>query len=90
MEDLKTANLRLVLFCVNQSEASITWYSRDIWSNGWDWSAADNSDVPLLETVVGAADTKQEQRQEDDGADDEKNLKFSQWLQRYNRSFWQP
>ena len=43
-------------------------------------TAADDADVSLLEAVVGAADTQEQEGQEDDGADDQENLKLAQRL----------
>jgi hypothetical protein len=48
------------------------------------WSSSNNLDVSLLEAVVGASDTEEEEGEEDDGADDQQDLELAQWLQSPN------
>jgi hypothetical protein len=45
------------------------------------WSSSNHLDVSFLEAVVGAPDAEEEEGEEDDGADDQQDLKLAQWLQ---------
>ena len=45
------------------------------------WSSSNHFDVSLLEAVVGASDAKEEEGEEDDGADDQQDLELAQRLQ---------
>ena len=53
----------------------------DLGADGGGWPSPDDSDVSLLEAIIRASDSKKHQSEENDGADDEKNLKLSQRLQ---------
>ena len=64
--------------------------SGDIGANGGHWSSADDTNVSLLEAIVGASNAKQQQSQEDDCTNDQKNFKLSERLQGCYRSLGEP
>ena len=64
--------------------------ARHLRPDGGDGAPSDDADVALLEAVVGASDAKEKEGEEDDGADDEKDLELAQRRQRSHRSLRQP
>ena len=63
---------------------------RDLGADGGGGSAPDDSDIPLLEAIIRATDSEKHQSEENNGADDEKNLKLSQRLKSKGRAIGQP
>ena len=59
----------------------------DLRSNSRGRSTTNNPDVSLLEAIVGAADAKEHESEEDDGAHNQKDLKLSERLQCRDRIF---
>ena len=59
----------------------------DLGSNSRGRSTTNNPDVSLLEAIVGAADAKEHESEEDDGAHNQKDLKLSERLQCRDRIF---
>ena len=53
-------------------------------------ATSDDPDVPLLEAVVGAADAKEHEGEEDDGADNQQDLKLPKGLEGSDWIFGKP
>ena len=53
-------------------------------------ATSDDPDVPLLEAVVGAADAKQHEGEEDDGAHNQQDLKLTKGLEGSDWIFGKP